>query len=311
MNLGSNGAKFFSQKGSRGRRGVKEKNGVAPSVNEKIGITASVKDGITPYVTVVSKTVLVQRRRIQEGYELSYFTYIGGNGFDVVVLVESIRAITKWFANTAYGFFLGKRVAYLVVAINFRNTWGKYRLVKSMLNSSTRVFSFQFSSIEGFDAMLENEDVGNVSLWVKLHGVSVTAFSKHGLSAIATKLESSSTSTTPIVEKIDKMERLIIYGKLTLLDDEGKPLKKVDSSGDYDSEDEVSSVDNDMENFLALNKFGYGTHSLLEHWTDSYVNGYYDFDPYDDDMYEGQDIPDKIQDICDNFDIKVRGRRKK
>ncbi|GJX16025.1 zinc knuckle CX2CX4HX4C containing protein [Tanacetum coccineum] len=43
--------------------------------------------------------------------------------------------------------------------------------------------------------------------------------------------------------------------------------------------------------------FSYGTHSLLEQWTDSYVNGYYDFDPYDDDMYEGQDIPDKIQDI--------------
>ncbi|GJU30536.1 hypothetical protein Tco_1174125 [Tanacetum coccineum] len=124
-------------------------------------------------------------------------------------------------------------------------------------------------------------------------------------------VESSSTSTTSIVEKIDKMERLIIDGKLTLLDDKGKPLKKVDSSGDYDSEDEVASVDNEKENFLALNKFGYGTHSLLEQWTDSYVNGYYDFDPYDDDMYEGQDILDKIQDICDNFDIKVRGRRKK
>ncbi|GKE88492.1 hypothetical protein Tco_1565967, partial [Tanacetum coccineum] len=44
---------------------------------------------------------------------------------------------------------------------------------------------------------------------------------------------------------------------------------------------------------------------------ESYVNGDYDFDPYDDDMYEGQDIPDKIQDICDNLDIKVRGRKKK
>nr|GEV27482.1 (3S,6E)-nerolidol synthase 1-like [Tanacetum cinerariifolium] len=44
---------------------------------------------------------------------------------------------------------------------------------------------------------------------------------------------------------------------------------------------------------------------------DSYVNGDYDFDPYDDDMYEGQDIPDKIQDICNNLDIKVQGRKKK
>ncbi|GKF94509.1 hypothetical protein Tco_0284209, partial [Tanacetum coccineum] len=74
-------------------------------------------------------------------------------------------------------------------------------------------------------------------------------------------VESSSTSTTPIVEKIDKTERLIIDGTHTLVDDEGIPLKRVDSLGNHD--------------------------------------------PYEDDMYEGQDIPDKIQDICDILDIKV------
>ncbi|GKE58950.1 retrovirus-related pol polyprotein from transposon TNT 1-94 [Tanacetum coccineum] len=97
-------------------------------------------------------------------------------------------------------------------------------------------------------------------------------------------VESSSTSTTPIVEKIDKMERFIIDGKVTLVDDEGK---------------------------LLTREIGYGTNSLLEQWKESYGNGDYDYDPYDDDMYEGQDIPDKIQDICDNLDIKVRGRKKK
>ncbi|GKE00476.1 hypothetical protein Tco_1388459, partial [Tanacetum coccineum] len=48
-----------------------------------------------------------------------------GNRVDVVVLVESIRTISERYANTAYGFFLGK-VAYLVVANYVRNTWGKY-----------------------------------------------------------------------------------------------------------------------------------------------------------------------------------------
>ncbi|GJY87003.1 DNA-directed DNA polymerase [Tanacetum coccineum] len=99
--------------------------------------------------------------------------------------------------------------------------------------------------------------------------------------------------------------------KVTLVDDEGKPLTKVDSLGDHDSEDEVASADNDMANFLASKKDGYGTNSLFEQWKDSYVNVDYEFYPYDDDMYEGQDIPDKIQDICDNLDIKVRGRKKK
>ncbi|GJY27180.1 hypothetical protein Tco_0401906 [Tanacetum coccineum] len=51
---------------------------------------------------------------------------VGGNGVDVVVPMESIRAISEWFAKTVYGFFLGKRVAY------------------------------PFSSIDGLDAMLEN-----------------------------------------------------------------------------------------------------------------------------------------------------------
>ncbi|GJZ32057.1 nucleotide-diphospho-sugar transferase [Tanacetum coccineum] len=135
----------------------------------------------------------------------------GGNEIDVIVPVDSIRAIIKRFANTAYGFFLGKKVAYPVVANFVRNTWGKYGLVRSMFSSSTRLFSFQFSFIDGLDAILENgpwfiqnnplilkkwhpdenllkEDVSTVPVWVKLHGVPVMAFSKDGLSAIATKL---------------------------------------------------------------------------------------------------------------------------
>ncbi|GKA11564.1 hypothetical protein Tco_0691110 [Tanacetum coccineum] len=67
-------------------------------------------------------------------------------------------------------------------------------------------------------------------------------------------------------EKFYGLERLIIDGKLTLVDDEGKPIEKVDYSGDHDSEDEVEPVDNEMAYFLVLNlsRVGYGTNSLLE-----------------------------------------------
>ncbi|GKB39494.1 putative reverse transcriptase domain-containing protein [Tanacetum coccineum] len=135
----------------------------------------------------------------------------GGNGVDVVVSVESIKAISERFANTAYGFFLGKRVTYPVITNYVKSTWGKYGLVKSMFSSSTGLFSSQFSSMNGLNVMLENdpwfihnnpfilkkweadvnlmkEDVGSVPVWVKLHGVPVTAFSEDGLSVIATKL---------------------------------------------------------------------------------------------------------------------------
>ncbi|GKD60792.1 retrotransposon protein, putative, ty1-copia subclass [Tanacetum coccineum] len=424
-----------------------------------------------------------------EGCECPYFIYIEGNEIDVVVLVESIRAISERFTNTAYGFFLGKRVAYPVVSNYVRNTWGKFGFIKSMLNSSTGLFSFQFSSTDGLNSMLENgpwfirnhplilckwnpdvdllkEDVGNVLVWVELHDVPIMAFSEDGLSAIATKLGTSlmldsytsdmclqswdmssyarvmielwadvelkdtivvvmpkiigeryytctvrveyewkpprcscckvfghtqeecpknigsgvvknvkkpsqtsrgvlkcmeltnevsnsnsfevfnlvdnvvelgtnggttnlvnnganssgssfmnvknnSTNTTPIIDKIGKFEHVLMDGQAILVDEAGNPLKKVEYPRDYDSEDEVASVDNDMARSMASEMVGFGTQSLLEQWRDSYGNGDYDEDPYDDDMYEGQDLPQEIQAICNNLDIRVRGRKKK
>ncbi|GJZ51403.1 hypothetical protein Tco_0605918 [Tanacetum coccineum] len=104
--------------------------------------------GKTSYATVTGKP---------SGKKVNYCTLYtpGGNGIDVVVLVDSIRAISERFDNTTYGFFLGKKVAYPVIANYVRNTWGRCYIVP---------------------------------IWVKFHGVHVTAFIKDGLSAIATKL---------------------------------------------------------------------------------------------------------------------------
>ncbi|GJW58216.1 retrotransposon protein, putative, ty1-copia subclass [Tanacetum coccineum] len=312
----------------------------------------------------------------------------GGNRIDVVVPVDSIRAISERFANTAYGFFLGKKVAYPVVA-NY-------------------------------------EDVSTVPVWVKLHGVPVTAFCEDGLSAIATKLstpqmldsytfdmcmqswgrlsyasvmiklradvelkdniivampkitreghyicnvrvkyewkplrcssckvfrhihkecpkntgagfkpqkkyrhvpkkpnasysgnkkkgaeptievsnsnpfdvlnsvdnevefgtnwgttnlvnneatssrssfmnvDNCSSHTTPIINKIGKFEDLLTSGQAILVNKAGNPLKKVKFTGEYDSEDEVASVDNDTARSMASERVGFGIQSLLE-----------------------------------------------
>ncbi|GJT89703.1 hypothetical protein Tco_0483329 [Tanacetum coccineum] len=90
-----------------------------------------------------------------------------------------------------------------------------------------------------------------------------------------------------------------------------EPTKEVAYPDDHDSEDEVDVVDNDTTCFMASESVGFGTNSLLEQWKDTYENADYDYNPYDDDMYEGQEIPDKIQSICDNLDITVQGRKKK
>ncbi|GJV41915.1 beta-caryophyllene synthase [Tanacetum coccineum] len=390
---------FLSQKGVGGQRGVKEKQHSSaidaakdtvvvssPAVDEPVvadGNTKDVNVGQTPISSIVDPNLGTSYAKLFTGESsrksVNFSTLItpARNRIDVVVPLESIRAISEW------------------------NTWGKYRLVKSMINSSTGLFFFQFSSMDGLNSMLKNglwfihnnplilkkcnpdvnllkEDVVNVSVLVKLHGVPVTAFSEDGLSAIATKLGtllmldsytsdmcmqswgkssyvkaiiklqadvelkdaivdeclknigsdlkknlknpsqaprgvpvgpkyrkevsdlnpfdmlnsvendidlgtnggtsnlaskganssessfwnvgSSSISTTPIVEKIDKLEKLIIDGKTTLVDDKGKPLEKGLA----------------MVLIVCWNK-----------WKENHENANYDYDLYDDDMYEG------------------------
>ncbi|GJV67413.1 copia protein [Tanacetum coccineum] len=187
---------ILSQKGSGGGRGVKEKNlNKEKSLNRNSMNTSSESFFQSNYASLLLRLVMPL-------VSLRMLILLVNNGNKV----ESER-----FANTAYGFFLGKKVAYPVVASYVRNTWGKYGLVRSMFSFSTRLFSFQFSSMDGLDVMLENgpwfirnnsiilkkwhpdenllkEDVNTVPVWVRLHSVPVTAFSEDGLSAVATKL---------------------------------------------------------------------------------------------------------------------------
>ncbi|GJZ60355.1 hypothetical protein Tco_0616171 [Tanacetum coccineum] len=366
---------------------------------------------------------------------------------------------------------IAPRMAYSVIANYVKNTWSKYGLVKSKLNSSNGLFFFNFGSKDIMNAMLENEDVGNVLVWVKFHGVHMTVFSEYGLSAITTKLSTplmldsytsdmcfkswfklsyaramieprtdeelkdtivgvmpklvgegfymctirfeyewkpppkcssckvfghfldkcpkniisdvvknlknprqaakgvqvgtkvdfkpikqvyraisnrndanssgkkeascvrwegansgvfssdheffnvASSSTTPIVERIDKIERQIINGKLTLVDDDGKPLPKVVSIANVDSDSEVKDVVDDHVVFKASTSLkrgansGYGTNSLFEQWRTTKRDD--DYDPYDDDLYESHDMSKNLQAICDDIDITVYGRKKK
>ncbi|GKA37039.1 hypothetical protein Tco_0723604, partial [Tanacetum coccineum] len=147
------------------------KTPTSPNVNPKSVLLSGKsgvdeKSGVVPSIKVVKDTVMVSSSVMEEPVDatvntedvINFRTLFTprGNEVDVVVLVESIRATSAQFANTIYGFFLGKRVAYPVVANYVRNTWGKYGLVKSILHSSIGIFSFQISSMVGLDTMLEN-----------------------------------------------------------------------------------------------------------------------------------------------------------
>ncbi|GKE48257.1 hypothetical protein Tco_1479515 [Tanacetum coccineum] len=94
--------------------------------------------------------------------------------------------------------------------------------------------------------------------------------SLHRIWDFATNMASSSTCTTPKAQGIDKIERQIIDGKLTLVDDDGKPLPKVVSTKNVDSDSEVEYMVDDHAVFMASTGLkrgadsGYGTNSLLE-----------------------------------------------
>ncbi|GJR07299.1 hypothetical protein Tco_0530283 [Tanacetum coccineum] len=128
-------------------------------------------------------------------------------------------------------------------------------------------------------------------------------------------VSSSITSTTPIIERIDKLERQIIDRKLTLVDDDGNPLPKVVSTVNKDSDSEVEDVVDEHVVFMAStslkigNDSGYDTNSLLEQYRSTKWDD--DYDPYDDDLYESHDMSENLQAICDDFDITVCGRVKK
>nr|GEY95093.1 hypothetical protein [Tanacetum cinerariifolium] len=238
-----------------------------------------------------------------------------GNEIDVVVPMESIRAISDRFANTTYDFFLGKRVAYPVVASYVRNTWGKYELARFIFSSSTgtHLMLDSYTSdmcMQSWDSssyarvMIElRADIelkDNVVMTLpKIKGeghyicdvrVEYQWGSTNMVNNVATLSGSSLMNVDniiPIIDKIEKFKDLLSSGQAILVDNAGNPLKKVEFLDDYDSKDEVTSVDNDIAYSLASERVAFGTQSLLEQWKDSYGNGDYEEDPYDEDMYEG------------------------
>nr|GEU61454.1 hypothetical protein [Tanacetum cinerariifolium] len=172
---------FLSQKKSGVGRGVKEKQ-VSTGV-KSVDRTKSITDAGTNLMGLLMMLIHLRRcgtepttqeansagnapgkpsyatatsKRNEKKVNVRTLFTPGGKGIDVVVSVDFIRAISARFANTAYGFFLRKKVAYPVVVNYVRNIWSKYGLVRLMFNSSTELFSFQFSSMDGLDAMLEN-----------------------------------------------------------------------------------------------------------------------------------------------------------
>ncbi|GJT39899.1 hypothetical protein Tco_0939764 [Tanacetum coccineum] len=131
------------------------------------------------------------------------------DGAHVTIPLEAVNEVSTRFANTLYGYFIGKRLAFPIVENHVKNTWAKYGLDRVMLRNG--FFFFQFATKEGMEQVLENgpwlirlvpiilgiwtpntrlrkDEITTAPVWVKLHNVPIVAFLKVGLSLITTQI---------------------------------------------------------------------------------------------------------------------------
>ncbi|GKC46592.1 hypothetical protein Tco_1064314 [Tanacetum coccineum] len=69
------------------------------------------------------------------------------NGADVAIPLVAIEEVSTLFANTLYGYFIGKRLAFPIVEDYVKNAWKKYEIEHVMLHDG--FLFFKFSTKEG------------------------------------------------------------------------------------------------------------------------------------------------------------------
>ncbi|GJV60156.1 hypothetical protein Tco_1466256 [Tanacetum coccineum] len=130
-------------------------------------------------------------------------------GATVAIPYDAVEEVISRFANTLYGYFIGKRLAFPLVENYVKNTWAKFGLKRVMLDDS--FFLFQFETKEGMESVIKNgpwlirlvplflnvwtpnivlkkEEIRNAPVWVKLRHVPIVANSEEGLSLITMQL---------------------------------------------------------------------------------------------------------------------------
>lgn len=56
-------------------------------------------------------------------------------GANITIPLKIVDEVSSRFVNTLYGYFIGKRLAFLIVENYVRNTWAKFGLQRVMLNN--------------------------------------------------------------------------------------------------------------------------------------------------------------------------------
>nr|GEW36233.1 hypothetical protein [Tanacetum cinerariifolium] len=168
---------------------------------------------------------------------------------------------------------------------------GKYGLVGSMFSSSTGLFSFHISFMDGLDAMLENglcED-GLSAIATKLGTplmldsctsyMCMQSWGRSSYARVMVELKADVELKDNIVVAMPKIARQGHYTCNVRVEYEWKPPRNpLVPTGIVESDSEVELVFDETANLRILTNGkdgsdkGYGTNSLLEEWRNSYLD---------------------------------------
>ncbi|GJS36480.1 zinc knuckle CX2CX4HX4C containing protein, partial [Tanacetum coccineum] len=92
-----------------------------------------------------------------------------------------VKTISTRFANTLYGYFIGKRMAFLVVG---KIWFGGCSKERTMMNCNSPIILKKWT----MNTRLCKDELTSILVWVKIHDVPIQVFSEDGLSIITSQI---------------------------------------------------------------------------------------------------------------------------
>ncbi|GKB44888.1 retrovirus-related pol polyprotein from transposon 17.6 [Tanacetum coccineum] len=181
---------------------TKEPDGVAhvSSLENKEGSLEKNTSKPPSFASILQNNTSNKTVKLQELYNIDCV-----EGAAVTIPIEAVEEVSARFANTLFGYFIGKRLAFPLVENYVKNTWAKFGLERVMLQNG--FFFFQFATKEGMEKVIENgpwlirlvplilnvwtpnsklkkDEITSVPVWIKLHKVPIVAYSEVGLTLV-------------------------------------------------------------------------------------------------------------------------------
>ncbi|GJX86848.1 zinc knuckle CX2CX4HX4C containing protein, partial [Tanacetum coccineum] len=178
---------------------TKEPDGVmhVSSLENKEGSLEKNKSKPSSFASILQNNTSNKTVKLQELHNTDCV-----EGAAVTIPIEAVEEVSARFANTLFGYFIGKRLAFPLVENYVKNTCAKFGLERVMLQNG--FFFFQFATKEGMEKVIENgpwlirlvllilnvwtpnsklkkDEITSVLVWIKLHKVPIVAYSEVGL----------------------------------------------------------------------------------------------------------------------------------